>query len=959
MSNPPSNLNLSRRKFMRGLSSLALTSLASGALAGCGSSTVGLNDPSGSLSAFGGNNGSGNGPNPNLPDGLAGGGSGGGVAFQGTVNRAEVGGTVLSVSSIQAFNSLVNSDGSFEAFASDTNPQLLFLTDTGDEAIRARDEGGVFAGILRGLAIKLPGATVEIGAESTAIAMLFLTFPILTVDPVEAVQRFATLRDLPSFGAFRGFLAANMPSTSLLTLVSNSQLKNLRSACATEFLAAQAEAGPRTKLNLDNFFNEGGMDFKLLDGDPPLAPGLKFQNSGSRFVSVVRQEVDGQGNDVVPPVRAELTDVVRFYPQSTNTMSGLNMASWGSLFFQSVFTPGEANHRFTPNSKTKEVIFWIEGPGRGEGETLPASIPVAMFEDFHYSASIISYWMMPLVDLLSGGVLGLALVKALQNADRAADFALATGPLTTALSGLGFLNGTVDLAANIRSGSVGNIAPAAFNYISIIAGLFAEPVADGIARLVPAGVDSNLDGFKGAAALLGKALTVGGVLFALVNLEIAVDHYLKLPNVHRIIFPLSNLSYLDHVSKDFRHVDTTGEVVYEHEPVLPNSPNAVEYSLRRPPSSENLDPGETALLVSPEVLLHAANNNRQVVGRQIESTSSRHSILLYTLLDSGSSPGELLHTVAYNSDPPETINSPGQDIDFSPKLINDTGDVVGTYQQFSHWAVNSFSSLSAFYTVQVFWVPSGGAFTPVNINEDIATFISTRHPAALNRSSKVILKTMAFNDAGVLLIAYVREHSRTSENQPTQVGYERGLLVYDLVRGSILKELDYQIQTGNIGIDASFILDGFRHAFINNRGDVTYTRSQDLIGVGSVTFHRPGSNGQPTNAFITRSNFTALGLDKDGRSGGFEILSDPTTGRVQTKAPIWRTDGSIDDVHATLLNLDSSLQASENTQVTGLGDGGHILGRVITKQLLFPDLPQGPENPEQEVVKDFLMSPAK
>ncbi len=828
--NPPSNLNLSRRKFVRGLSSLALTSLASGALAGCGSSTVGLNDPSGSPSAFGdgngpgNNNGNGNGPNPNPPNGLAGGGSGGGVAFQGTVNRAEVGDTVLSVSSIQAFNSLVNSDGSFEAFASDTNPQLLFLTDTGDEAIRARDEGGVFAGILRGLAIKLPNAVVEIGAESTAIAMLFLTFPILTVDPVEAVQRFATLRDLPSFGAFRGFLASNMPSTPLFTLASNSQLKSLRSACVTEFLAAQAEAGPRTKLNLDNFFSEGGMDFELLDGDPPLAPGLTFQNSGSRFVSVVRQEVDGDGRDVVPPVRAELTDVVRFYPQSTNTMSGLNMLSWGSLFVQSLFTPGAANHRFTPNSETKEVIFWIEGPGRGDGDTLPASIPVSMFQDFHYSASIISYWMMPLVDLLSGGVLGLAFVKALQNAERAADFALATGPLTTALNGLGFLSGTVDLAANIRSGDIGNIAAAAVGYISIIAGLFAEPIVDGIASLVPAGVDSNLNGFKGAAAFLGKALTVSGALFAIVNLEIAVDHYLKLPNVHRIQFPLSNLSFLDQVSKDFRHVDKTGEVVYEHEPVLPNSPNTVEYSRRRPPSSGNVDPGETALIVSPEVLLHAANNNKQVVGRQIERSPSgeeRHSILRYTLRDSGSSPAELLHTVTYSVEEPVDVNSPGQDGYSIPLFTNDTGDIVGTYLKFSHWAVNSVGGLSAFHIDQIFWIPNGGELTRVDINENIVRFLAAQHPSSVTRSNRVQLKAMAVNDSGVLLIAYVLEHTLTTETSAIG-GFERGLLAYDLVRGSILKELDYQIRTS---ISGSFLLHDFRYAFINNRGDAVYTRS--------------------------------------------------------------------------------------------------------------------------------------
>ncbi len=126
-----------------------------------------------------------------------------------------------------------------------------------------------------------------------------------------------------------------------------------------------------------------------------------------------------------------------------------------------------------------------------------------------------------------------------------------------------------------------------------------------------------------------------------------------------------------------------------------------------------------------------------------------------------------------------------------------------------------------------------------------------------------------------------------------------------------------------------------------------------------MTFHRPGSNGLPTNAFITRSNFVALGLDKDGRSGGFDIVSDATTGKVQTKALIWRADGSLEDIHATLLNLTPSLQPTDNTQVIGLGDGGHILGRLITKQFAFPDLPPGPNNQEQEVVKDFLISPAK
>jgi hypothetical protein len=157
-----------------------------------------------------------------------GGGNGGSgppsISQSGTLSLPGLSGTSIFVASPFQAATAVTSSGSFSTTVSTHKAHLVFATDS--------------AGQLRGLAVSIPGKTLDIGAESSLIGLLFLTPGILETGPSIAVTQVSALVDLPAFTTAFQYLEAQLATTALQAIVQNSTFPGLLQACVLDFYAA-------------------------------------------------------------------------------------------------------------------------------------------------------------------------------------------------------------------------------------------------------------------------------------------------------------------------------------------------------------------------------------------------------------------------------------------------------------------------------------------------------------------------------------------------------------------------------------------------------------------------------------------------------------------------------------------------------------------------------------------------
>ncbi|MBI1756396.1 MAG: hypothetical protein HYR64_04730 [Fimbriimonas ginsengisoli] len=287
------------------------------------------------------------------------GGGGGGlaalpVALAGTIDRSEIGGATLTVTSALQSGSPVGAGGDF---ATTTYPNRAILA--------AALDGGVK---VRGLTTLFPpgraGGT-QIDAASTALTLAMMSPGAATNDPTEARTVQGQLQGLAAFGDFVTYLRANLPSQSLDVLVAQAQYQALLGAVLAAY-GALSRATP-TGRGLVPDPPASGLTLQV-DDQKNLQQVVILVNYDSwRAVRLVRRDVDFNG------VTLRLATVIGAMPGSTQT-------SW-----LHVFHPGtETGLLNFPVDFTHDQLaeYWMLGAGFGSSGfvALPTEIDAGFGE---------------------------------------------------------------------------------------------------------------------------------------------------------------------------------------------------------------------------------------------------------------------------------------------------------------------------------------------------------------------------------------------------------------------------------------------------------------------------------------------------------------------------------------------------------------------------------------------------
>jgi hypothetical protein len=457
MSQGPSRRDLDRRVFLSLLSTTAGTAALAGSFVSCGGG-----DHPGAPDGAAGDGGARDGGalEGGMPDdggtGADGGGASGGKPVTGTIERAEIGGTGLRVHSLYGKRSDVQ-EGEFSTAISTDGAQLLFASDA--------------AGRLRGLAVTRPSdGFVVLDAASTALATVFGSLGVMTVEPVQAATRLAAIPKLASWKPLVAFLAANLPGKDLGTVAGDPQFAMLRDQVVAEALAL-----PPSMLALAS---SASSERGFVDG--ALAPAsaathglaqVSLKNSAWRFVTVGRRELDasrGELRAVTPRLQQAQNPLPEQVP---NLVSGANPVTWGNLFTLQAGSAGAAVDPVDLQAKTDVALleYWIVGPGgTPNGKTLPGTVTLG--PGLPTTATVLFYLFAPLLDFVAGRESILGFLKKGSNLDEIDRLAgavygagLNTGGLLGALNSKSLDNvkgGLVDMA-NAMLGLSGGIFSAA------------------------------------------------------------------------------------------------------------------------------------------------------------------------------------------------------------------------------------------------------------------------------------------------------------------------------------------------------------------------------------------------------------------------------------------------------------------------------------------------------------------
>ena len=479
-----------RRDFLKTGSGTLLALL----LQGCGSGGS-------EYSVFNGGAAGSNANGANLPSG----GQLAGLSVAGRVLLSELGGTGLNVFSLHKNTTPVSAGGLFETTVGGQKAQALFITGSNQE--------------LRGLAIYLPGVTsLEVGLDSTALALLFLTLGITSVEPAEATERLQRLRSLSSFPAFRAYLAQRLASQGLAAIAGQPDFLTLREACVDEYFAAvQARTAGLEEAGFTAVAREAG-------------DGYTLGNGAWRYVSVLREQLDANGQPVVATQVPDLTDVPRFTGQATNIFAGANAASFGTLFYGQVGSPTSAGDVFELDRAAHTLRYWIQGPGGATdpNAVLPDHIRSGDFGNAHYLATIFFYFFLPAIDIVSGGLAGYTIYKTVKELPDPESISI----LFDLLAGTSNELLAIDaLKGNLASNDLGNIQTAIFDLLTSCAN-FSLTLLSVYSKLLPAGDLIVL--VAPAVELLAAIFLAAGIGISAFNYYHAIKNWFQLPALTKL-----------------------------------------------------------------------------------------------------------------------------------------------------------------------------------------------------------------------------------------------------------------------------------------------------------------------------------------------------------------------------------------------------------------------------------------
>lgn len=537
----PVSSSYSRRDFMN---TLTMSLLAAG-LSGCGSS-------SGNETGFGGGQSpSGNSTQVN--------------ALQGRVLLQGFGAGPFTIQTVQKTSAVVGADGTFATAVTALQvPQLVFLT---GPAVQPRQQNRVelssfFPGPLKGLGLYIPGASeaFELSLNSTAVALVFLSFGILTTDLSEALTRIRRILGLRSFSGLVSGLAQFLTNGSLEDAGNSKSFLALKQACVDEFFSQSQNKLDQHEFN--QLIPQGLLRTQKGGVDAQNRQTIGFENHGFRFVSVIRQELNGNGESV-PHVKPRLVGA-NVGGSTTNSLNvngilgGGNALGWGNLFTGQTEDPGLGEDIFAPASATTRVRYWAMGAGGGDAAaSLPAEIQLSEFGPLANTLTAFYYLLLPLFDLVSGGVVGVAIHKlgpkffthdSVHNLEETADLALG-------VTGLGLAND--QLVGSYKTANEGNITSGWLDVlaavISVVSGVgltvyealltetIAAASAEGVFSLGALAVSTEIAAT--GLLLISGILAVGGLSFALFNLSRMIRDQIRLPALTPLTVVLRTTPY--------------------------------------------------------------------------------------------------------------------------------------------------------------------------------------------------------------------------------------------------------------------------------------------------------------------------------------------------------------------------------------------------------------------------------
>ena len=464
-----------------------------------------------------------------------------GVTFRGTVSLDDFGG--ISTPNVQTVHQMlgpVDSGGDFNSTASGVTPQLVFF---------GSGNGGQLNSP-RGLSIFLPGLTeMNIDARSTAIAFVFIAPGVMDLNPQRSQAAMSGIPNLQTFPAWLSYLRGQLPSRPLLELIAEEEFQRLLSACIEEWTQLQALA--RVVQSADSLFTAEPTD----DG----TPSFNLSHGAPRFVSIIRQQVGANGQDTTPPVRPDLYGTPKNAIDPGNLMCGLNPVSWGNFFTGQSGTDSTAIDRFEPHPDTVKVVYWVLGAGTGVDPeaVLPDSIKRADFGISSYLCTSVIYFLLPALDVVSGGLAGIAAFKLgpqtynWKNLLGVMEASLGLNSVTQAGLQVGIYS-QEGLESSFRSAMI-DLLFAIAGVVNQFASLIAETLlefAEREAALVAAEAGLAvvevplLPAIVAALSFLGVTLAAAGSIMGFFNLNHAILSYLNLPNLAKIETPLVGSNYI-------------------------------------------------------------------------------------------------------------------------------------------------------------------------------------------------------------------------------------------------------------------------------------------------------------------------------------------------------------------------------------------------------------------------------
>ena len=490
------DLRWRRRAFLEGSARLALGL----ALAGCGSS--------------GGDGGQGLAGSSALSPSL--------TTLSGRLDLRQIGGQGLKVLSPYFSQGVVGGGGDFQTACSQSGAQMLLVSD--------------LASKLRGMAVNLPGSPLVVDAHSTALAIILWSSHLLTVVPEEVASRLSLIEAQPGFAAFLAYLTSQLATTDLLQISQDPQFQSLRDALTQQVTAALAAIQPRLASTGDieaQYTGPGGSN---------TVAKIDFGNFGWRYVSLIRQERNSQGQEVRHQWPT-LTGAQNPFPDKAPALlSGANSLSWGNLYTHQVTSEGNASDAYdlSKDSSVTSLTYYVYGLGANllASQSSPSTFSTQEVERALTEsgiATIFYYLLGPMLDSLGGLVPGVA-----GTTDAVIQALGEVGALAVSMAGSGV--NVAGFIASINSGDAGNIKGAKVDALLSFVGALLSILAT--TELLPALVP--------VVTFLGTALGLLGATFAIFNEAEFVKSFLTLPAVGKldVVIPSAATGYralvLDH-----------------------------------------------------------------------------------------------------------------------------------------------------------------------------------------------------------------------------------------------------------------------------------------------------------------------------------------------------------------------------------------------------------------------------